>query len=150
MNGVLLTELRRISHPQGDILHGMKACDPGFTGFGEAYFSTVHRTRIKGWKRHNRMTLNLIVIAGSIEFVIHDDREDSPSQGEFQSVQLSLDNYQRLTISPGLWVAFRGLSDALNIVANIANLEHDPREATTVELKDFSYNWGHSQAGHSR
>ena len=136
-----MTPLRRISHPQGDIFHGMKASDTGFEGFGEAYFSTVLEGKIKGWKRHNQMTLNLVVATGSIEFVIYDDRDESDTKGQFYSVELGGDNYQRLTVSPGLWVAFRGLGGGTSMLLNIANLEHDPDEANNRELNAFSYKW---------
>ena len=38
---VVLTPLKIIENPAGNILHAMKASDQGYAGFGEAYFSTV-------------------------------------------------------------------------------------------------------------
>ena len=64
IEGVILTPLNKICHPKGDVFHGMKKSDVGFVGFGEAYFSTVNYTEIKGWNRHKRMTLNLVVPVG--------------------------------------------------------------------------------------
>ena len=66
MDGITLTPLRRIENPKGDIFHAMKASDTGFSGFGEAYFSTVNKSDIKGWKKHTKMTLNLIVVMGEV------------------------------------------------------------------------------------
>ena len=71
---VILTPLKKIYHPKGDILHGIKKIDKGYLGFGEAYFSTINYNEIKGWNRHKRMTLNLVVPIGSVKFVIYDDR----------------------------------------------------------------------------
>ena len=48
MDGIILTPLNQIHHPKGDIYHAMKKSDDGFDGFGEAYFSTVHKNDIKG------------------------------------------------------------------------------------------------------
>ena len=70
MDGVTLTPLKQITHPKGDIFHAMKASDDGFSGFGEAYFSTVNQGEVKGWKKHTEMTLNLVVVIGEIEFVV--------------------------------------------------------------------------------
>jgi len=133
MDGVILTPLKQIHHPMGDVLHGMKKNDIGFDGFGEAYFSTIHQNDIKGWKKHTQMTLNLIVIVGEIEFVIFNGND-------FVRAKLSRNNYQRLTVSPGLWVAFRGIEEE-NILLNLANLEHDPQEAVTIALEEISYHW---------
>ncbi len=134
MEKLLLTPLKQIKNPKGDIFHAIKKSDSGFSGFGEAYFTTVNRGDIKGWKRHTKMVLNLVVILGEVEFVIYNG-------DEFLSVKLSpKKNYQRLTIKPNLWVAFRGLGE-INIVLNLASIEHDPNEADNLELSEISYEW---------
>ena len=133
MDGVTLTSLRKIEHSKGDVFHAMKASDKGFSGFGEAYFSTVNKSDVKGWKKHTKMTLNLVVVTGEVEFVVHNGID-------FFNVKLSKGNYQRLTVEPGLWVAFRGLSNE-NIVLNLASIEHDPNESENVHLNAFDYDW---------
>ena len=135
MDGVILTPLKQIYNSKGDIFHAMKKSDVGFSGFGEAYFSTIHKDDIKGWKKHTKMTLNLVVPVGEIEFVIYD-----PDTNEFFSVQLSQHNYQRLTVEPGLWMAFRGVREN-NILLNLASIEHDPAEAKSIEIHEILYEW---------
>ena len=135
MDGVILTPLKQIHHPKGDILHAMKKSDNGFDGFGEAYFSTIHKDDIKGWKRHTQMTLNIVVIIGEIEFVVYDENIQA-----FFSVKLSQNNYQRLTVKAGFWMAFRGLGES-NILLNLASIEHDPSEAINRELDAIIYDW---------
>ena len=102
MDGVILTPLKQIIHPKGDIFHAMKASDDDFCGFGEAYFSAINMGDVKGWKKHTEMTMNLVVAIGEVEFVIYDG--DS-----FFNVKLSKNNYQRLTIKP---------NEAVNIKLN--------------------------------
>jgi len=133
MDGVTLTPLKQITHPKGDIFHAMKASDDGFFGFGEAYFSTVNQGEVKGWKKHTEMTLNLVVVTGEIEFVVYDDNR-------FYSVKLSKNNYQRLTVEPGLWLAFKGVS-AENMLLNLASIEHNTNESENVDMYGFDYNW---------
>jgi dTDP-4-dehydrorhamnose 3,5-epimerase len=133
MDGVTLTPLKQITHPKGNIFHAMKASDDGFSGFGEAYFSTVNKFDIKGWKKHTEMTLNLVVVTGEVEFIVYNGTD-------FFGAKLSKDNYQRLTVQPGLWVAFRGVSNE-NILLNLASIEHDPSESENVDLGVFNYNW---------
>jgi len=134
MKKVLLTPLKQIKNPKGNIFHAMKKSDIGFSGFGEAYFTTVNSGDVKGWKRHTKMVLNLVVILGEVEFIIYNEKE-------FLSIKLSPSkNYQRLTIEPNLWVAFRGLDDN-NMLLNLASIEHDPNEAENLELSEISYEW---------
>jgi dTDP-4-dehydrorhamnose 3,5-epimerase len=142
INGVLLTSLRIIPTPGGSVLHAMKQNDPGFTGFGEAYFSTVESGAVKPWRRHLRMTVNLIVPFGEIRFVLHDDRSGSSSRGAFQEIRLSRPgNYQRLTVPPGIWVAFQGIGAPENMLLDIADLPHDPEEAERRPLEFFNFDW---------
>jgi dTDP-4-dehydrorhamnose 3,5-epimerase len=135
VDGVILTPLKQIRTSKGSVLHAMKKSDIGFDGFGETYFSTVNKNDIKGWKKHTEMTLNLVVPVGKMEFVIYNDKNHN-----FFNVTISQDNYQRLTISPGFWLAFRGL-DEKNILLNIASIEHDPSESESIDLDKIIYDW---------
>lgn len=135
------TPLKKIYHPMGDVFHGMKKSNPGYVDFGEVYFSTIKSGLIKPWKRHLRMTLNLIVIVGEIRFVIYDNRIDSDTCNNFMDITLSVDNYYRLTIPPNVWMAFEGKGKNLNLLLNIADLEHDPQEIERMELTGISYKW---------
>lgn len=135
MDGIILTPLKIINHPKGDIFHAMKKSDTGFDGFGEAYFSTINQNDIKAWKKHSKMTLNLIVPIGRIEFVIFNEISK-----DFYNVELSKNNYQRLTIKPNLWLALRGI-EKNNILLNLANIEHNSSEVKSVELNKIKYNW---------
>lgn len=141
MDGINLSPLKKIKNSKGDIYHALKNSDSFYNGFGEAYFSNVNFNCIKGWKKHTSMTLNIFVPHGSIKFVIFDDRPKSNTKGDFFAVILSKKNYQRLTIDPGLWVAFQGVEHGVNILLNIANIQHDPEESINRELDQIYYDW---------
>jgi dTDP-4-dehydrorhamnose 3,5-epimerase len=135
VDGVILTPLKRILNQKGDIFHAMKKRDDGFDGFGEAYFSSVSKDTIKGWKKHTQMTLNIVVPIGKIKFVVYDEYKE-----EFFSVVLSQENYQRLTIKSGQWLAFRGV-ETNNLLLNIASIEHDTDEVKSLGLNKIIYEW---------
>ena len=135
MDGVILTPLKQINHPKGDIFHAMKSSDAGYDGFEEAYFSTINKEDIKGWKKHTKMTLNIIVPVGEIEFIIYDE-----DKREFESIKLSQKNYQRLTLKPNLWMAFRGIG-SYNMLLNLASIGHDPEESLNKSIEDIKYAW---------
>lgn len=142
VEGVLLTPLKKIHHPKGDVFHGMKKSDAGFSGFGEAYFSTINFEDTKPWKKHLAMTLNFVVPMGEIRFVIYDDRGNSATKNCFFDVTLGENNYQRITIPPDVWVAFNGVGSSYNLLLNLANMEHDPNEIERKEnLSDIVYLW---------
>ena len=135
MDGVILTPLKQIKSPKGDIFHAMKRSDAGYDGFEEAYFSTINKEDIKGWKKHTKMTLNIIVPVGEIEFIIYDE-----DKREFESIKLSQKNYQRLTLKPNLWMAFRGIG-SYNMLLNLASIGHDPEESHNKSIEDIKYAW---------
>jgi dTDP-4-dehydrorhamnose 3,5-epimerase len=142
IEGIIVTPLKQIFHPRGDVLHAMKMSDKGFAGFAEAYFSTIHCGEIKIWKKHLLMTLNFVVPVGRIRIVVFDDRNNSSTYGNFFDITLSQENYQRITIPPGVWVAFSGIGSELNLLLNIANMEHDPNEIVRKEkLGEIEYTW---------
>lgn len=135
MDGVIISPLKKIYHPKGDILHAIKKSDIGYDGFGEAYFSNINKGDIKGWKKHTKMILNLIVPVGEIEFVIYNE-----DKKEFFNINISQKNYQRITVKPGLWVAFQGIA-IQNILLNLSNIEHNINEAINLDLDEIKYRW---------
>jgi dTDP-4-dehydrorhamnose 3,5-epimerase len=141
IDGVRLTPLKRISTPNGDVYHAMKRSDCGYNGFGEAYFSAIEPRAVKAWKKHLRMTLNVVVPVGAIRFVLHDDRSESPTAGETWSVVLSPENYMRLTVPPGLWFGFQGVADETSLLLNLADIEHSPDENVQLPPLSFDCQW---------
>lgn len=144
IEGLKLTPLQEIKGDLGNVLHCLKASEDSFETFGEAYFSTIKNRATKGWKKHRQMLMNLVVPVGKIKFVLFDDRSQSSTQGNFFEVILSRENYQRLTVPSGLFMAFHGLAENESILINIASIGHDPEEAENLALdhtKFAAYEW---------
>ena len=142
IEGVILTPQKHIHVDKGDIYHILKSTDSDYHGFGEVYVSEIHHHEAKGWKRHNRMTLNIVVLSGKIGFVIYDDRPESQTCGQFMTVVLSKeDNYQRLTLAPGLWMAFYGIASGTSMLLDIIPEVHDPLEASRKELSEIPFDF---------
>jgi dTDP-4-dehydrorhamnose 3,5-epimerase len=140
-NALLLTPLKIFHLRSGDVLHAMKCSDEGFTGFGEAYFSTIEPGMIKGWKRHREMTLNLIVPFGTIRFIVLDDRNNNSKKPVFEQFVLSKKNYCRLTVPPMVWVGFQALGKTSSLLLNIADIPHSTEEIDQKNLNEFDFDW---------
>jgi dTDP-4-dehydrorhamnose 3,5-epimerase len=121
-----------VANAKGDIVHGMRLGDPGQQAVGEAYFTHILPGCTKGWKQHTRMTLNLLVAAGAVDFHLHDS---ATAQG--CSVRISPDKPARLTVPPGIWVAFSCAGAQAGVVLNLASLPHDPAEAVNQPLEAY-------------
>lgn len=132
---VIVTPLARIPVAGGDVLHAIKRSDEEFKGFGEAYFSWVACDAVKAWKRHTRMTLNLVVPVGRVRFVFTD------GAGAFTVEEAGEDRYVRLTVAPNVWFGFQGLRAPQSLVLNVADLPHDPMEVERLPLAAINYQW---------
>ena len=139
LTDILVTPLSRINIPGGDVLHGMKQSDVGYAGFGESYFSWVSVGGVKAWKRHMRMTMNVVVPVGQVQFVFR--MINTGGVEEFRVEEIGEDRYARITVPPGIWFGFKGLKKPKNLVLNIANIPHDPTEVQRKSLNDIKYVW---------
>ena len=141
IDDLTITSLNIIEHNDGNIRHIIKIGDAGYVGFGEAYFSSINENSIKAWKKHKKMTCNLVVPSGYVRFVMYDNRKDSKSKGMFDEVILSEENYNRLTIPPGIWFGFQSVKPITSTIINIASIKHDPNETERKELREINFNW---------
>ena len=141
LSGMIKTDLNIIEADSGSVYHALKNTDKGFKQFGEIYFSSVKKDIIKAWKLHKEMTLNLIVPVGKIQFCFFDVREQSDTFNETFKIVLSQKPYFRLTVPPGIWYGFQGVSDGLNLICNVANIIHDPFEILRKEINEIEMDW---------
>jgi dTDP-4-dehydrorhamnose 3,5-epimerase len=136
---ILLTPLPRIQTIGGDVLHAMKQSDAGYAGFGEAYFSWVSAGVVKAWKRHMRMTMNVVVPVGQVRFVFRS--VNAGAGDEFRIEEIGIDCYARITVPPGIWFGFQGLGTPQSLVLNIASIPHDPNEVERLAISEVKYAW---------
>lgn len=134
--GVEIHKLKRISVKGGDVQHYLKNTDPGFLGFGEVYFSRVDYKEVKAWKRHRDMTLNLAVPVGEVKFVFLNNFDNT-----FKQILIGESAYVRLTVSPGVWFGFQGLTKSTSLVASLINKPHDPEEIDRKERDSIGFKW---------
>jgi dTDP-4-dehydrorhamnose 3,5-epimerase len=122
---ILFTPLDIIESDLGSVRHAMRIDAAGYHGFEEVYFSSINKNKIKGWKKHLRMTMNLVVCYGNVRFAVLSENKLENASLFTMSPNV---NYGRLTVPPNYWVAFKGLSDK-NLLMNFSNLLHDPVES---------------------
>jgi dTDP-4-dehydrorhamnose 3,5-epimerase len=144
IEGVKVVPLKQIPDERGTVMHMLKRTDPHFLQFGEIYFTTVHPGVVKGWHKHQRMTLNYACVYGRIKLVLYDDREDSPTRGEVMELFLGPDDYQLVQIPTNLWNSFKGLGEETSIIANCATEPHTKEFTVSSDPFDslIPYDWG--------
>ena len=131
MTQIIIKPLKKINLEDGDVLHALKSSEDEFHGFKEAYFSTIKKNKIKAWKRHLLMTMNLIIPIGKVQFNFYDDNKNI-----LKNTIVGEDNYCRITVPPMIWFGFKGLSSHTSYILNISDEPHNPSE---VERKPLSF-----------
>ena len=131
MKQIIIKPLKKFNLEEGDVLHALKASEDEFHGFEEAYFSTIKKNKIKAWKRHLLMTMNLIIPIGRVQFNFYDDEKNL-----LKNIIVGEDNYCRITVPPMIWFGFKGLSTHTSYILNISDESHNPSE---VERKPLSF-----------
>lgn len=116
----------------GDVLHGVKSTDKHFKKFGEIYFSWINPGHTKGWKKHKKMTMGLMVPVGEVEFCFCD-----PS-GFKLTKTIGATKHTLIVVPPGIWFKFTCLSVVPSLVVNVADMVHDPAEVLRRLPEDFN------------
>ena len=135
---IVITNLKRISVSDGDILHGMKKTDDGYSDFGEIYFSYILKDKIKAWKTHKKMTLNLVVPFGSVRFNFIQLNSKGLIDKRME-ITVSSENYCRITVPPNIIFGFKGIEKDASIVANIADITHSDDEVKKIDINEFVF-----------
>jgi dTDP-4-dehydrorhamnose 3,5-epimerase len=133
---VKLFKEKKIFSPKGNVLTYLKKDQKGYKGFGEIYFSIINRNKIKGWKKHKKMSMNIYVIIGSAKFVFYDIKKK-----KFSFKTLHEKKPQRLFIGPNTWFAFKNIAKKKTIIVNFSNTKHDDNEVLHKKLSEIKFNW---------
>ena len=82
-------------------------------------------------------------VKGEVKLVLFDDREESPTKGEYQELILSPKNYFLVTIPPNIWNGFNGIDKSESIITNCLTLPHNEKEVVRRDPHDkyFKYDW---------
>ena len=135
-NLIKFQKLKRINVEGGDVLHILKSNEESFKSFGEAYFTFIESGFIKAWKKHTKMTMNLVVPEGKVRFVFYCEVKN-----KFLIYDIGKDNYGRITVPPNYWFGFKGLSKEKSLIINISNIIHAEEEVKRLDLKSINFKW---------
>jgi len=100
----------------------------------EVYTSTIHRNEIRAWKRHKLVFVNLSVILGEIRVISTLDLK------KFQIANVSAYSDSLITIPPGIWYGFKGISEEAMII-NLASEVHSEEELERISAQLGNFDW---------
>jgi hypothetical protein len=83
--------------------------------------------------------MNLVVPVGHVRFVFASKQNENATN--FRVEEIGEARYARITVEPGVWFAFQGLSNTPSLVLNIANVSHSSDEIEKLDLEKMNYEW---------
>ena len=135
MDEISIKNLSIINNKKGDILKGFLKSDNKTINVKEVYFSEINPKQIKAWKKHNKMTSNLIAVKGEIKIVVQ--KKDK----SFVTEIISKKNYKMISIPPNFWFGFQCISTEAGMLVNISNEEHDDLESDRLDIDKILFDW---------
>ena len=122
--------------PAGNIMRVLKKKELKKWTFGEAYFSKIKFNKVKAWKYHLKMTLNLVVPQGKVKFVFYSQKDDV-----FRVIVIGEKKYSRLMVPPKIWFGFKGIGRSESIILNLANFQHSQKEILRCKKNEIKFDW---------
>ena len=127
---------KRINNSKGDLIKFINKKSKTYSGFGEIYFTFINYNKIKAWKLHTKMTMQLIVPIGKVKFVFFDEKFN-----KYKEVILSEKNVKVLTVPPNILFGFKGIKKGKSLLANLSNIVYDDKEVINYPIKYLKYDW---------
>ena len=119
INGIRTKTLRVIPDERGRLFEMLRRDDGLFVKFGQIYCTTVAVGVVKGWHLHKKQIDNFVCVHGMIKLVAYDGRPRSSTKGLINEFFIGVHNPQLVTIPPGVYHGFKGLSAPEAIVINV-------------------------------
>jgi len=143
IEGLQVYDMNIYHDDRGSLLHILNIKNHPEFIFGECYASETKYNIIKAWKRHEKISQNIVVISGQIKLVIYDNRIESSTYQNFLSFNLSRENYKLVHIPKNLWYGFKCTSKENAIIVNCIDMPYDSKEVESCNTENFhfKYDW---------
>jgi len=133
LDHIKVNKISSIESEGGSIHKILCHAENSFKGFGEVYTSSIKKDAIRAWKYHEKMTLNLTILSGKVQFVFSD------GIGHFKLFLLDSNDLFRLTVPPNIWYGFKGQQNS--IILSLTNIIHDEKEIRRKNINEIIFDW---------
>lgn len=142
IEGVKKVPLIRRPDDRGFVTEILRSDEEHFLKFGQIYVATCRKGIAKAWHCHKKQTDNFYIVKGTAKIGLYDDRENSPTKGEYMQVIMGEEGEDILLVIPPLvWhgqMALSEMSYLINIPSEPYNRENpDELRKRLNELEDI-------------
>lgn len=146
IDGVVVKDL--VVHPddRGRLFEVLRADEPMFSRFGQAYVTTTYPGVVKAWHRHQRQDDYFCCLVGMIKLVIHDGRPGSPTAGQTQEIWLGEHRLRLVIVPRGTWHGWTCVSEKEAMILNLVTEPYNRQDPDEQRLPPhhngvIDYDW---------
>lgn len=119
IQGVEIKPLKRHVDERGYVMEILRRDEDFFRQFGQAYVSACFAGIVKAWHCHQIQHDYFCCLSGNLKVGLYDDRGDSPTQGQTQTVVIGELNPAVICIPPFVWHGFTAVGGQTAVVLNL-------------------------------
>jgi dTDP-4-dehydrorhamnose 3,5-epimerase len=143
---VKIKPLKVMPDDRGLLMEMLRSDDPDFQRFGQVYVTMVLPGVAKAWHYHRIQTDHFVCVGGKAKVGLYDGREESPTNGETQTVVLGWPDQALLVIPPGVYHGFTPVGDEpayiVNVPTELYNYEDPDEYRLPFDDASIAYDWG--------
>lgn len=143
IEGLQVVSLVAHMDDRGYLIEILRAIDPHFAKFGQVYFvGDMVRGTIRAFHKHEIMWDWFFISHGSAKFAFMDDRPDSPTYKEVQTVVIGQQKPVVIAVPPGVfhgWMSLEDDTQMVSIASEVYNRENP--DEVRVPPDSFGYVW---------
>lgn len=124
---------------RGYLIEILRASDAHFTKFGQVYaVGDMTRGTIRAFHKHDFLWDWFYITHGSAKFVFVDDRADSPTYKEIQTVVIGQQKPCVITVPPGVYHGWMSLEDDTQLIS-VASEVYNREKPDEVRISPDSF-----------
>ena len=128
---------------RGYLIEILRSTDEYFTQFGQVYLvGAMSRGTIRAFHKHAELWDWFFISHGSAKFALRDDRQESSTYGEMQTIVSSQRNPTLIVVPPGVYHGWMALEDDTQLVSTASHVYNRQKpDEIRVPPDSFGYIW---------
>lgn len=143
IEGLKVVELKVHADDRGYLMEILRSVDEHFTKFGQVYLvGDVARGTIRAFHKHNVLWDYFFISHGTAKFAFRDDRPQSTTYGQMETVVIGEHNPSLIVVPPGVFHGWMSLEDDTQMVSIASEVYNRERpDEVRVPPDSFGYTW---------
>ena len=145
IDGVVVKNLKRIIDDRGFLMEIFRSDWPEFQKFGQTYMTTCRPGVVKAWHYHKIQWDHFVPIRGNALVGLYDPRDESPSKGILQEIEVREGEPKFIKIPPMVHHGFTPIDDkdiwVINTPTELYNYKQPDEYRLEWDDPDIGYLW---------